>query len=91
MADEPRPWQVLIDEVVHKELKHLTPKDQSRIRAAVDALAGGLGTGDIKKLQGRENEWRLRVGNWRVIFRPEFSSKVIFILHVHPRGRAYRE
>ena len=91
MADETRPWRILIDEVVHKELKRLTPKDQARIRAAIDALSDGLGTGDIKKLRGRENEWRLRVGSWRVIFSPDFAARLIFILHVHPRGRAYRD
>ncbi|MFN0093714.1 MAG: type II toxin-antitoxin system RelE family toxin [Dehalococcoidia bacterium] len=29
------------------------------------------GRGDVKKLQGGDERWRLRVGNWRVIFRKQ--------------------
>jgi mRNA-degrading endonuclease RelE of RelBE toxin-antitoxin system len=38
-----------------------------RIRQRVNAFANA-GDGDVKKLQGREDEWRLRVGDWRVCF-----------------------
>jgi mRNA interferase RelE/StbE len=58
---------------------------------AIDRLAAGPRYGDVRKLQGKENEWRLRVGGWRVRFRPDFRARVIFVLHVLARGGAYRE
>ena len=85
------PWRVEIAGRAEKELKRLSPKDQDRIRAAIDALAGGPEHGDIKKLQGPGNEWRLRVGDLRVRFRPDFKDRIIYILHVLPRGKAYRD
>jgi mRNA-degrading endonuclease RelE of RelBE toxin-antitoxin system len=35
-------------------------------------------------------EWRLRVGDWRVRFTFDDEQRVIVVLRVLPRGRAYR-
>jgi len=42
--------------------------------------------GDTCK-QAAGNEWRLRVGDWRIRF--SFDDDARFITHVLPRGRAY--
>jgi hypothetical protein len=41
--------------------------DARRIRQRIIALAL-TGEGDVKKLKDRDNEWRLRAGDWRVFF-----------------------
>ena len=61
-------------------------KDRQRIAAAISQLPDG----DVKRLQGPERLWRLRVGEWRVTFDRRTSEKVIDVLAVRPRGRAYR-
>lgn len=46
------------------------------------------GEGDVKQLQGKENEFRLRLRDYRLCFTPEGD-----LLHVHwvrHRGEAYR-
>lgn len=46
------------------------------------------GEGDVKQLQGKENEFRLRIGDYRLCFSPEGN-----LLHVHwvrHRKEAYR-
>jgi mRNA interferase RelE/StbE len=45
---------------------------------------------DVRRLQGKE-EWRLRVGDWRVRFTRRPADKLIVVLRVLPRGRAYRD
>lgn len=42
-----------------------------------------------KKLQGREG-YRLRVGDWRVIYEIQNDVLVILVLKVAPRGEVYR-
>lgn len=69
-----------------KSLRKLGRKDRERIRAAI----GKLPDGDIKRLRGPERLWRLRVGEWRVIFDRRAKDQVIDILAVRPRGRAYQ-
>lgn len=44
--------------------------------------------GDIKKLQGIENGYRLRVGNLRVLF--SIEDDIIYIDNIIPRGQAYK-
>ncbi len=44
----------------------------------------------MRKLKGTDNEWRLRVGDWRVRFRRDTERKLISVIRVLPRGRAYR-
>jgi mRNA-degrading endonuclease RelE of RelBE toxin-antitoxin system len=43
---------------------------------------------DIKKLAGRDERWRLRVGDWRVIFKRTAAG--IQIIEVVNRRDAYR-
>ena len=44
--------------------------------------------GDIKKLQGIENGYRLRVGDLRVLF--SIEDDTIYIDNIIPRGQAYK-
>lgn len=44
--------------------------------------------GDIKKLKGYECMYRLRIGDYRVIFEIE-NGKLIIIETILPRGNAY--
>jgi mRNA interferase RelE/StbE len=64
----------------------LSRTDRERIATAI----GQLPDGDVKRLRGPDRLWRLRVGEWRVIFDRHIGEKVIDVLAVRPRGRAYR-
>ena len=60
-----------------------------RIGQAVTHLAE-TEHGDICQLRGVEREWRLRVGQWRVLFELDRAEHLMIIQLVLPRGRAYR-
>jgi len=85
------PWRVVITPRAEKELKRLPPSDQARVRVALDRLSAGPTRGDVRKLQGKSNEWRVRVGEWRVRFGLDTRAHTIVVLRVVPRGRAYRD
>ncbi|MBI4213800.1 MAG: type II toxin-antitoxin system RelE/ParE family toxin [Chloroflexi bacterium] len=59
-------------------------------REAVVRLAD-IGQGDVTKLVGPDDQWRLRVGDWRVRFLYDYQSTTIRVIRVLPRGRAYRD
>ena len=42
-------------------------------------------------MRGKLNEWRLRVGDWRIRFGLDADTETVVILRVLPRGRAYRD
>lgn len=73
-----------------KDASKLDRRAQERIFTALDRLAADPAASDIRKLQGRERTWRLRVGDWRVICELHNDAGVILVQQVEPRGRAYR-
>ena len=83
-------WRIVVTSRAERDLKGLSTRDQARIRSGIDSLTDFPTRGDLSKLQGRENEWRLRVGGWRVRFELDRADRIIVVLRVLPRGRAYR-
>ena len=70
-----------------KDLQNLPFKDRQRVLDAVDRFAA-KGVGDIRALSGQwRGRYRLRVGNWRVIFRRQDGIVVLGVLN---RREAYR-
>lgn len=57
---------------------------KNRLKEAVEKIP----LGDIKKLQGIDNGYRLRVGNLRVLF--SIEDDTIYIENIIPRGQAYK-
>lgn len=55
-------------------------------QVAVDPFAT---TPNAKKLQGRSG-YRLRVGDWRVIYEINKDEVVIIVLKIAPRGEVYQ-
>ena len=84
------PWRYILTPRAEREMARAPPEMRRRIFAALDRLAADRGRGDIRKLGGAE-EWRLRVGTWRVriVFDP--GTETIVVLRVLPRDRAYRD
>lgn len=69
-----------------KAVKYINTLDRptkKRLKEAIEKIPFG----DIKKLQGIENGYRLRVGDLRVLFTPE--NDIIYIDNIMPRGQAY--
>lgn len=71
-------------------MERLSPDMRSRILEKIEGLLIDPPSGDIVKLQGARDEYRLRVGDWRVIFNRDAVERTVEIRAVHPRGRAYR-
>lgn len=81
---------VLLSSRAQKEFKNLAGKIQNRIREALKNLASSSKRLDIKKLKGvdgREDLYRLRVGDYRIIYYPE--GKVIKVIRIEHRSKGY--
>ncbi|MBI5787530.1 MAG: type II toxin-antitoxin system RelE/ParE family toxin [Candidatus Schekmanbacteria bacterium] len=70
-----------------KDIKRIPKAEAATIIDKINAMSNNL-SGDVKKLTNFTPEYRLRVGNWRVLFEAEGGKIVIYrILH---RREAYR-
>ncbi len=73
-----------------RALRRMQPKMAARIREKIRIIADNpYGQhNEVTKLQGREG-YRLRVGDWRVLYTVENDELVIYVVDVLPRGSAY--
>jgi mRNA interferase RelE/StbE len=72
-----------------RDLRGLDAPLVKRIVRVVDRYAA-TGHGDVKQLQGVDQRWRLRIGDWRVLFTLDHGRLLVLVLRVLPRGSAYR-
>jgi mRNA interferase RelE/StbE len=77
-------WTLRARTEIHALDRHVA----QRIYKAIKRYAG-TGSGDVKQLHGLSNRYRLRVGDWRVVFAPE-EGGVLRILRVAHRSDIYR-
>ena len=61
-----------------------TDKQVARIKRAINALPAG----DVKKLKGIENGYRLRVGSVRILF--EKDGDKVHVFKIDNRGDVYK-
>lgn len=82
-------WRVRLARSAEKDLDRLDPQVRTRVLRAIRRFAENPRTGKALKLRGRP-DWRLRVGDWRVLLELEQGARTIRVKRVLPRGRAYR-
>ena len=71
-----------------EQLRALPREQRRRIGQRLDALQHGL-HGDVLKLAGQAGKYRLRVGDYRILFTLE--KDFIFVHQVKDRKDAYRD
>jgi len=69
-----------------KDLESLSTENISRVLAKIEGLKDDL-TGDVKRLTNFTPEYRLRVGDYRVLF--EIEEDVVVIYRIKHRSQAY--
>jgi len=74
------------------DIQALARRDRRRAARIVDAIDryAEHDQGDVLKLTGGSDEYRLRVGDWRVLFRLEDGRRDMTIARVLNRRDAYR-
>ena len=82
-------WTVSFSSRALHDLKHLDRQTRIRIVDAIERHAA-TGAGDVKRLRGQGQQWRLRVGDWRVLHRYRFDDRVLEIARIVRRRDAYR-
>ena len=84
-------WHIDLSPGAEKDLRRI--KDRRLHKRLTDAI-GELGTdprpvGSLK-LVGEVDQWRIRVGDWRFVYRVDDGVLVVLVLTVAPRGGLYR-
>lgn len=82
-------YSVVIKSSAQKELDALDDAVFSRIDRRILALAENPRPAGCKKLKGYKDQWRIRIGNWRVVYFIDDSAKRVSISRVAHRREVY--
>ena len=82
------PWAIRFESRAEKDMGRLDPQIAKRVIGALERLIVLDPSLDLRRLQGSD-EWRLRVGDWRVRLQLDFDARTVIVVRILPRGRAY--
>ena len=83
-------YQVVVERSAEKDLKRLASDVRPRIVKVLQSLAETPRPSGSLKLSGSANDWRIRVGDYRIIYEIADEIRIVRIHKIRPRGDAYR-
>jgi len=75
---------ILLSKNAAKALRRMDAADKQRVTQGIR----GIPNGDIKRLQGYKELYRLRVGDWRIVFSYP-DGETVLVEKIAPRGSIY--
>jgi len=85
-----RAYRVALIPRAERELAALPKEAQARIDARILALSQDPRPPGVKKLQGEEGFYRIRVGDYRVVYSVDDKDLLVLVVRIAPRGEVYR-
>ena len=89
-AERPR-YTVQIGRDAQRVLKRCQPDLVRRLDAAIVSLATDPRPVGCKKLVGKQDYRRVRVGEWRITYTIQDDVLIVIVVEVAARGNAYRK
>ena len=86
MAD----YSIVFARSARRELERLNDPISSRILKRIESLASSPRPSGCRKLEGTENLWRVRVGDYRIIYAVDDLTRMVDITCIRHRRDAYR-
>ena len=84
-------YEILFEVGAERDLKKLTDEMLRRIDLKLDILSSEPRPKGARKLAGlAQSTWRVRVGSYRILYTVDDSLKLIHVLGIQPRPKAYR-
>ena len=83
-------YRVYLESGAERDLRQLSPERFAQIIAKIGALAHNPRPPGCRKIVGCANDWRIRVGAYRVIYEIDDGRQAVRVMAVRHRPRAYR-
>lgn len=83
-------FQVSFERAADRALDSLPKRDCARVLSKIESLERDPRPTGAKKLVGETDVWRIRVGDYRVIYRVKDAELVILIIKIGHRREVYR-
>ena len=73
-----------------RQLRKMDRVAQRRVQAAIELLAGEPRPSGAKKLVGGDGEWRVRTGEYRIVYEIHDNVLLVLVVAVGPAPRHLR-
>jgi mRNA interferase RelE/StbE len=83
-------YRVLLERGAEKDLARLSSEIHDRVIAEIQALARNPRPTGCRKLAGSAHDWRIRVGDYRVVYEIADAAREVRINRVRHRREVYR-
>jgi mRNA interferase RelE/StbE len=88
MADD---YDIQIAPAAERQLRKLPPQAQVKIVKTFETLASNPRPAGVEKLSADPRFWRVRAGDYRVIYFIDDGARLVIVLVVRHRKDAYRD
>ncbi len=82
-------WQVIVDRDPEKILRKVDTELRKRLLARLHDLEIDPKPHGVTKLEGYKDLYRVRVGDWRIIYAIKEEQLIVLVIEIAPRGGAY--
>ena len=83
-------YEVRIAPMARRQYRKLPAEVRQRVAQALTALSAEPRPSGVVKLRGSNNRWRIRIGDYRIIYRIEDEIVLVTILIIAHRREVYR-
>lgn len=83
-------YHIAIANSAKRDMRRLDSDLQQRVATHLQALRNSPRPSGVKKLRDRDNQWRIRIGDYRIIYEIDEDEHIIVILRIKHRREAYR-
>ena len=93
MATPPEPparYAIVIERRAERELRRLPTSLRQRVTDAIASLANNPRPPGCKKLAARPEAWRIRVGDYRIVYRIDDQVLRVMVIRIGHRSDVYR-
>ncbi len=83
-------YRVLLERAAEKDLARLKSEIHDRLIGAIQALSTNPRPTGCRRLAGSKHDWRIRVGDYRVVYEIADEIRVVRVNRVRHRREVYR-
>ena len=83
-------YRVALTSSTEKELHGLPTKMVARVMPRLENLASVPRPRDCKKLKGGDKEWRIRVGDYRIVYVIDDAARTVDVTRIAHRREVYK-
>ena len=83
-------YEVHLERTAERDLRRLSAQVFYRIIPRIEALSDDPRPPGCHKISGSKNDWRVRVGDYRIIYEIDERAKTVRVMRVRHRREAYR-